>query len=81
MERGEMIRAARTGRDPDYLEASRLFEEAVSESKNLAELVQANYSRMENASRRAHRAAGSYVASLKDEISVAPACKCDCKGS
>jgi hypothetical protein len=80
MERGEMMRAARNGRDPDFLEASRLFKEAVLESKKLAELVQANYSRMKNASRRAHRAAGSYVASLKDEISVAPACKCQCEG-
>jgi hypothetical protein len=81
MDIGEMMLEARRGRDPQYLEAARLHEEAIVESQKLAGLVEVNLSLMAGAKRRAYAAAESYCATLENEISVAPACKCECKGN
>jgi hypothetical protein len=77
----DMMRAARYANDPGYLEANRLYEVAILESDNLNMLVEASELRLEAAYSRVEGAARRYSAALEDEISVAPACKCDCKGS
>jgi hypothetical protein len=79
MDLGEMMLEAQYGRDPDYLEAKRVYEEAYLESEKLAGLREVNLSLMAAAERRAYAAAESYVATLEDEISVAPAKQCDCQ--
>jgi hypothetical protein len=81
MERYEMIRAAEADRDPNYLEAKRLYEAAILESNDLDNMVEASKVRVEAAYYQVTDAAIIYVVGLEDEISVAPACKCDCKGS
>jgi hypothetical protein len=67
--------------DPGYVEASRLYDDAVSESNNLAKLVDAADSRAYDAWERREEAKESYYKTLQDEISVAPACKCGCEKS
>jgi hypothetical protein len=73
--------AERVNDDPGFIEASRLYDEAVLESKLLAKLVDAADLRAQDARERREEAAESYYKSLEDQISVAPACKCECKGS
>jgi hypothetical protein len=73
--------AERVNNDPGFVEASRLYQEAVLELKNLAKLVDAANLRAQDARERREEAAESYYKSLEDEKSVTPACKCECKGS
>jgi hypothetical protein len=77
----EMMDVARNAGDPEYLEALRLHKDAVAESKTLNKAVDAVQLRRWDAYSRMEEAARSYSAALEGEISVAPACKCDCKGS
>jgi hypothetical protein len=73
--------AAEKGNDSDYLEAHRLFQEAVLDYENLARQFEAAKERRLYAFKRRDAAAESWAARRENEISVAPACKCECKGS
>jgi hypothetical protein len=81
MELGEMMRLTKDAGDPEYLDAERLHKNVVLESEMLAKLLQAAQSRKWDFYNRMEDAAESYYEKLEDEISVAPACKCECKGS
>jgi hypothetical protein len=81
MDIDDMMELAFNADDPEYLEALRLHKDAVVESKTLNKAVDAVQLRRWDAYSRMEEAARSYSAALEDEISVASACKCDCKGS
>jgi hypothetical protein len=72
--------AAERAYDPDYLEAHRLYQEAVLDSQHLARQFDAAKERKKYSWKRRDAAAESYCKRLEDEISVAPACKCKCEG-
>jgi hypothetical protein len=73
--------AAFNAGDPEYLEALRLYEEAAQSFKPLYEVTQAANLRVLAALFEVGKAAECFNATLENEISVAPTCKCECKGS
>jgi hypothetical protein len=77
----DMMRAAIDANDPGYFEANCLYEAAVLELDNLNSLVEDSELRLEAAYSRVKEASRSHSQKLEDEISVAPACKCECKGN
>jgi hypothetical protein len=77
----DWLSAAKSTGHPGYIEAVWLYKEAVREFEPLYEATQAANLRVLAALFQARQAAESLNATLEDEISVAPACKCDCKGS
>jgi hypothetical protein len=81
MDIGEMMRLAKSAGNPEYLEAERLYNNVVSELETLAKFHNAAHQRSSALSNRMEAAAESYYKTLEDEISVAPACKCEFKGS
>jgi hypothetical protein len=81
MDIGEMMRLAKSAGNPEYLEAEQLYNNVGSELETLAKFHNAAHRRSSAFSNRMEAAAESYCQTLEDEISVAPACKCECKGS
>jgi hypothetical protein len=80
MEFWEMCRAAEAGRDPNYLEAKRDYEQGTVEGERIRKLLEAHKLRMEYLRTRSLAAARYYCGVFEDEISVTPACKCQCEG-
>jgi hypothetical protein len=77
----DMMKKAATADDTGYVAAHRLLGKATVEAEYLEKLLQASKLRMDAAFFCVTEAARIYVETLEDEISVAPACKCECKGS
>jgi hypothetical protein len=67
--------------DVAVLGALRLYREAIVESNFALAGYEAALARKLQYEEYLHEAVQDYYQTLGDEISVAPACKCECKGS
>jgi hypothetical protein len=77
----EMMDAARDAGFLGYIEAERRYKESADELNNLHRRLVSVEEKVFNAQTWMHEVAKRYCDPVEGENSVAPACKCECKGS
>jgi hypothetical protein len=77
----DWLSAAVVANDFSVVRAIALVEDAIVDRNNALSVLSVENARQVKLQNRLSQAVEDYRATVEDEISVAPACKCECKGS
>jgi hypothetical protein len=77
----DWLSAAVVANDFSVVRAVALVEDAIVDCNNALSVLTVANARQVKLQNRLSEAVEDYRVAIKDKISVAPACKCDCKGN